>query len=115
MSEEQVENASNKCALLGKLWPVLFPHMNVTRKVDGISIGIPKLLKKWKTYLVFIKLEERGEWLHHQYNILEARLKLRYKPILLVCMIKSLLVLEASSKKLFIKKPRVCPLMKKYI
>ena len=66
---EDLDFGAKKCENFGKLFPVLFPNENITRKHHVLIWTLPKYLKKGTCYRM-MKIEQMGdrEYLHCLYN-----------------------------------------------
>ena len=81
-TEEQTEECAKAREEFLKIYPVLFPDSDITRKMFVISMILPIFIRreKAKTFK-FISAEEQGETLHKLFNELERQYcSIRYKP-----------------------------------
>ena len=72
------EEAAQLCEKWCKMYPVFFPHKNLTRKMAEYSLVLPSFIRE-KHDLVnkMMRLEQEGEHIHQVMNTLERV----YKPI----------------------------------
>ena len=74
MDDEDLEEIINYCQEWSKLLPILFPERNITRKGHVLSIHIPQYITKYRSFYRYYKLEQMGESIHAQMNMLMRRL-----------------------------------------
>ena len=74
-TEQETEEAAKVCEEYMEIFPVLFPKQNLTRKQYIISMIYPIFIRKEPLGAMnkFLTLEECGESLHKQLNILERK------------------------------------------
>ena len=70
-SKECLEFGAKQCEKFGKLFSVLFPDENITRKQHVFCVVLPKFLRKGTCYRM-MKIEQMAEFLHCIYNSLES-------------------------------------------
>ena len=87
-SDEEIEHICELCGMFGKRFPVLFSK-GITPKGHSLSITIPHLIRKFREYRIFYKIEQKSEKLHAELNKIEARLlSVRQLPERYLMMIK---------------------------
>ena len=67
------KEAALTCEKFTKVFLILFPKVNITRKMHIISFVLPRVIRQDRTLNMCYKLlqvEQAGERLHHIWNIL---------------------------------------------
>ena len=54
--------------------PNLFPQMNVTPKAHNLIWVMPRILKEFKSYFMFYKMEQAGGKIHSELNSIERQI-----------------------------------------
>ena len=60
--------------MVGEHMPNLFPQMNVTPKAHNLIWVMPRILKEFKSYFMFYKMEQAGEKIHSELNAIERQI-----------------------------------------
>ena len=72
----ECEIAAKVCENFCKIFPVIFPKRNLTRKMVEWSFVMPKFIREKKGLMnKILRLEQEGEHLHQMFNALERTLK----------------------------------------
>ena len=75
-TDDQCEEAAVVCEEFCKLYPVFFPHKNLTRKMTEWSLVLPRFIREKKGMCNrMMRLEQEGEHLHKELNSLERSQK----------------------------------------
>ena len=73
-NEQKVEAVKQICEECGKNWPIDFPHKNITPKGHNLVWVLPELLRVYKQFYMFYKVEEKGESIHAELNKIQRRI-----------------------------------------
>ena len=76
---EECEAAATECEKWCELYPVFFPHENLTRKMVEWSLVLPRFIRERRGLInLILRLEQEGEHLHQLFNTKERSLKSVY-------------------------------------
>ena len=76
-TKEQVEWGAKECEKFCLLFPVYFPHKNITPKMMELSLVIPTFIRTKPMIMnQMFKLEQQGEATHNTLNREERALKI---------------------------------------
>ena len=64
----EIEEGAKECENLCEIFPVLFPHKNLTRKQFLLSFILPRQIRQQKIINKILRLEQEGEHLHQLFN-----------------------------------------------
>ena len=62
------------CENWGRNWPFDFSNLNLTPKGHDLVWVLPEILKHWKTFYMFYKVEEKGESIHAELNSIQRKI-----------------------------------------
>ena len=72
--DDEIEIVRTLCENWGINWPFDFPNLNLTPKGHDLVWVLPEILKQWKTFYMFYKVEEKGESIHAELNSIQRKI-----------------------------------------
>ena len=72
--DQQIEAVKKICEKWGENWPIDFPHKNITPKGHNLVWVLPEVLRIYKQFYMFYKVEEKGESIHAELNKIQRRI-----------------------------------------
>ena len=72
--KELLENGAKECVEYGHEFPMIFPNETISRKQHVVSFVLPKYILAGTCYKM-MKIEQKMENLHAEYNLLENKRK----------------------------------------
>lgn len=72
--DDEIIKIERLCQMWGEHMPNLFPQMNVTPKAHNLIWVMPRILKEFKSYFMFYKMEQAGEKIHSELNSIERQI-----------------------------------------
>ena len=72
--DDEIIKIERLCQMWGEHMPNLFPQMNVTPKAHNLIWVMPRILKEFKSYFMFYKMEQAGEKIHSELNAIERQI-----------------------------------------
>ena len=73
-NNEEVEIVKTLCENWGKNWPIDFPNLNLTPKGHDLVWVLPEVLRHWRSFYMFYKVEEKGESIHAELNNIQRKI-----------------------------------------
>ena len=73
-TDEEIKKIERLCQMWGEHMPNAFPHMNVTPKAHDLVWVLPRILKEFKSFFMFYKIEQAGERIHSEMNQIQRQI-----------------------------------------
>ena len=87
---EEVEELATSCEKYCEIFLVLFPHINMTPKMNILSCVMPKHIREQKIYYKMLKVEQEGERVNKVLNEIETTLiHMKKKPLRYFLLLKT--------------------------
>ena len=107
LTSDEIATVKELCTQFGQVFPVLFPEVNVTRKIHELVFNVPHFLSRFKT--VGMMSEEEGESLHASINCELRNLYSVCDPAeKLALLLKRHELRSKAPKSLLKRQPRLC-------
>ena len=73
-TDEEIAKIEQLCHMWGEHMPNAFPQLNVTPKSHDLVWVLPKILREFKSFFMFYKIEQAGERIHSELNQIQRQI-----------------------------------------